>query len=71
MKDIPGNSRAHADTQRTIMAVRAMGVDCDRTVRGREFRLTLKTSTGGVSVGYASTHEQALAMAKRMKEGVR
>jgi hypothetical protein len=54
----------------TIAAIHAIGVECDRTTRSGEFRLSVKTPYGTV-VKYAKSITEAEAIAKqlwRMKE---
>jgi hypothetical protein len=59
--------RRIAEVDSTIKKVRSLGLDCDRTVRNGEYRITLRT-LDGLEIRYARTPQEALSIAKMMKE---
>lgn len=64
----PKLDRREDYVRRTIMAIKAMGLECDRTNRTGEFRITKRNGLSA-SFYYASSPESAIALANRLVKG--
>lgn len=60
-----GKDKRQPNVLRTITAIRAMGLDCDRTTRSGEYRIAHRDKHGNViAVKYAITDHGAIALAR-------